>query len=136
MKQQITVNQVLYLCHINILFQYPHIKFNDIEKVKMMKLDDYLNIEERNKYNLINIDVQGYELEVFKGAYHVLGGIDYIISEVNRDKLYQGCPLVEEIDEFLKIFGFVRKETNWEGQTWGDAFYLKERRSLGKEILK
>jgi hypothetical protein len=51
--------------------------------------------------------------------------MDYIIAEVNRDELYENCARVDEIDSFLSEYGFERKETNWEGQTWGDAFYIK-----------
>ena len=46
------------------LSQYPHIVFDEKEEVLMKKLDEV--IDNKNKeYNFINIDVQGYELEVF-----------------------------------------------------------------------
>ena len=108
------------------LEQYPHIQFFETETVDMIRLDDFLDSSQREKYNLINIDVQGYELEVFKGATNLLEGIDYIISEVNRDELYAQCALVGEVDEFLGRYGFTRVSTNWEGRTWGDALYIKE----------
>ena len=76
--------------------------------------------------NFINIDVQGYELEVFKGATNTLKHIDYIMSEVNTDEVYEGCVLIDELDEFLVTFGFNRVETNMAGGLWGDAFYIKE----------
>jgi FkbM family methyltransferase len=107
------------------LVQYPHIRFHETELVEMVKLDDFLKPPERKKYNFINIDVQGYELEVFKGSTEILNNIDYIISEVNRDDLYFKCARVEEIDEFLEPYGFIRVETNWEGHTWGDALYVR-----------
>ena len=105
--------------------QYPHITFDKKEKVKITTLDDYLNNRASRSYDFINIDVQGYELNVFKGAIKTLKNIKYIISEVNREELYKGCAKVEELDSFLKDFGFSREVTDWEGQTWGDAFYLK-----------
>lgn len=107
--------------HVN---QYPHIVFNGQVEIDIMKLDNYNDISLTN-YNLINIDVQGYELEVFKGAIETLNNIDYIICEVNRAEIYEGCPMVEELDEFLKIFNFIRVETSWDGVNWGDAFYIK-----------
>ena len=106
--------------HLN---QYPHIVFDGEEVVEIIKLDDF--DYDKEKFNFINIDVQGYELEVFKGAKKVLESIDYILSEVNNAEVYENCVNVSELDVFLGEFGFERVETNWEGGTWGDAFYIK-----------
>jgi FkbM family methyltransferase len=103
--------------------QYPHIVFHNKETVSMKRLDD---IGLPNEYNFINIDVQGYELEVFKGGSEYLKTIDYIITEVNRDEVYKNCPMVEDLDRFLSTYGFERVETTWDGITWGDAFYVKK----------
>jgi FkbM family methyltransferase len=107
------------------LQQYPHIKFTDKVMVNITKLDTF--IEDRDKYNFINIDVQGYELEVFKGGSEYLNHIDYVMTEVNRDEVYKGCPRIEELDEYLGTYGFERVETTWDGGTWGDAFYIKNK---------
>ena len=109
------------------LKQYPNIRFNEEIEVKVEKLD---NLIDNNNYNCINIDVQGYELEVFKGAKKVLNNIDYIFSEVNRDEVYEGCAKVKELDKYLLTYNFRRVETNWKGKTWGDAFYIKVDDSL------
>lgn len=101
--------------------QYPDIKFNETIEVEVARLDDILR--DSGRYNFISIDVQGYELEIFKGAVNTLKHINYIITEVNRDELYENCVQVNELDEFLK--DFKRVETNWIGETWGDAFYIK-----------
>ena len=110
------------------LQQYPHIVFNHTIEVDMVKLDDFIGTlpVDAKEFNFINIDVQGYELEVFKGSVKTLENIDYIISEVNRDNVYDGNALVEDLDAFLKPYGFVRCETNWAGDIWGDALYIKE----------
>jgi FkbM family methyltransferase len=106
------------------LTQYPHIKFPRKETVKVNKLD---NIPfDRTAYNMINIDVQGYELEVFKGADRTLDFIDIIYTEVNREEVYKNCAKIEEIDSFLSEWDFDRMETDWAGGTWGDALYLKQ----------
>lgn len=106
------------------LIQYPHIKFIDKIKVPITKLDTF--ISEKENYNFINIDVQGYELEVFKGAIKFLETIDYVMTEVNRDEVYKNCAKINEIDDFLSLFNFKRVETTWDGGTWGDAFYIKK----------
>jgi len=103
--------------------QYSHIIFNKTIEVDIAKLDDILKNKE--KYNFISIDVQGYELEVFKGSVKTLKTIDYIMTEVNRDELYKDCVQINELDNFLKQFNFKRIEVYWIGKTWGDAFYIK-----------
>ena len=109
--------------------QYPHIVFHKKEKVDMITLDSYFKKykDKIEKYNFINIDVQGYELEVFKGSKNTLQYIDYIISEVNRADLYKNCAKVNDLDKFLLEFNFKRVETNWLGNTWGDALYIKDK---------
>jgi FkbM family methyltransferase len=105
------------------LVQHPNIQFTGREKVNITKLDTF--IEDKDKYNFINIDVQGYELEVFKGGAEYLKTIDYVMTEVNRAELYKGCARIEELDTFLGEYAFERVETTWDGGTWGDAFYVK-----------
>ena len=107
--------------------QYPHITFNEKVTVNITTLDKYLLGSDINggDYNFINIDVQGYELEVFKGAESTLEHIDYVMTEVNRENVYKGCPMVSELDGYLSSYGFSRVETTWDGGTWGDALYVK-----------
>ena len=107
--------------HLHIT-QYPKIVFEGTYEVKVHPLDKY---EPSKVFNMINIDVQGFELEVFRGAKKTLNNIQYVMTEVNRAELYKNCCMVEELDEFLGKYSFERKETTWEGQTWGDALYIK-----------
>lgn len=106
------------------LRQYPRIKFQKSGKIEVDLLDHYYFTK---IHNLINIDVQGYEMEVFKGGVKTLSHIDYIIAEVNRDEVYKDCCRVLDLDAFLKTHGFRRAETTWDGGTWGDAFYIKDK---------
>ena len=102
---------------------HPHVFFQGTEEVEMKKLDSFL--EETKGHNFINIDVQGYELEVFKGGVETLKGIDYVYCEVNRDEVYENNAFVEELDEFLGEYDMERVETSWEGKIWGDALYIR-----------
>ena len=105
------------------LRQYPNITFDSKETVNIDKLD---NISfDRNAFNMINMDVQGYELEVLKGGIETLNTIDIVYTEVNRDSVYKNCCRIEELDKFLGEFGFKRVLTDWAGDTWGDALYKK-----------
>jgi len=103
---------------------HPDVSFNGTEQVEVSLLDDY----DIGESNFINIDVQGYELEVFKGGKKTLEKVDYIYCEVNRGEVYEGNAMVEELDEFLSSYGFERVETKWPETyyTWGDALYIKK----------
>lgn len=106
------------------LKRYPRIKFDSPIGVQVRPLDE---IMEGKPFNFLNIDVQGYELEVLKGAKKCLQSVYYIIVEVNKAELYQDCPMVNDIDDFLQDFGFSRVETEWrrDRENWGDALYVK-----------
>lgn len=104
------------------LTHHPHVKFNGTEEVEVDLLDNF----DTKDYNFLNMDVQGYELEVLKGATETLKRVDYVYCEVNRDEVYEGNAYVEELDEFLSSYGMERVETSWEGQIWGDALYIKK----------
>jgi FkbM family methyltransferase len=105
------------------LIQYPEVTFETKEVVRMIRLDD-AKIE-FNNFNFLNIDVEGYELEVLKGSKNILNNIEYVYAEINKEQLYENTPHVREIDEFLNYYGFCRVETDWFNITWGDAFYIK-----------
>ena len=110
------------------LEQHPNISFPNRQEVQVITLDSFWDVNTETKlenFNFINIDVQGYELEVFKGATKTLESIDYIMTEINNDEVYENCVLVESLDEFLGGYGFKRVETSWAGGTWGDGFYIK-----------
>ncbi len=100
----------------------PWIEFNGTEHVRMMKLDHVVPV---GMYNFMYVDVQGYELEVFKGAGATLMCIDFIFTEVNRAEVFEGCAKIEELDAFLGERGFRRVETEWHGGDFGDSLYVK-----------
>jgi FkbM family methyltransferase len=57
--------------------------------------------------DLIKIDVQGYELEVFKGGEAALRTAEAVIIEVSLIEINQGAPLVHEVVDFMAKRGFV-----------------------------
>lgn len=102
---------------------YPDIVFNRTEEVELQKLDDY----NCKKCNFLNMDVQGYELEVLKGAKETLCNIDYVYCEVNCREIYEENANIEQIDEFLSFYNMERVETFWWYDSgWGDALYIRK----------
>lgn len=98
-------------------------KENHLTK-KMSTLIEEENFDMEN-LNFLNIDIQGVELKALKGMEGYLNKIDYIYTEVNVDYLYLDCCLMNEIDDYLRGFGFKRVETEMTDCGWGDAFYIK-----------
>lgn len=103
---------------------YPSIVFTEVGIIEIESLDKY-NFP--SNYNLLNMDVQGGELNVLLGASNTLKNIQYVLTEVNTVELYKNCAIIEDLDYFLGKNGFKRVETNLEveTQTWGDALYIK-----------
>ena len=104
---------------------YPGIKFEDTVEVEQITLDDYGKEHGLSEYNFMNIDVQGYEMHVFKGAIETLKNIKWIVTEINFAEMYSGCAKYQEVDAFLKENGF-KMETGIDTRCgWGDAFYVR-----------
>lgn len=108
------------------LTQYTDILFDKKETVEVNLLDNY----ETDNCNFLNMDVQGYELEVLKGGKKTLEHIDYVYCEVNRDEVYENNAYIEDIDKFLSDLNFERVVVEWTGETWGDALYIKKNENI------
>jgi len=101
------------------LTYFPEINFNLREQVYIKTLDSF----KINDCNFLMMDVQGYELQVLKGATETLKHIDYIYTEVNREELYENCAMVEDLDNYLTDFR--RVETKWKRKGFGDALFIR-----------
>ena len=107
---------------------YPEVKYTKKIKVKTKTINSIFEQKyDIKKFNFMNLDIQGAELLALKGSNQILKNIDAVYTEVNLDEIYINCARVEEIDEYLKTFGFERVLTKApESQLWGDALYLKK----------
>jgi hypothetical protein len=78
--------------------------------------------------NLINLDIQGAELDALKGACNFLDQVSYIYTEVSYVELYRNAPLAEEIDQYLNSFGFKRVVTRKVPKDgWADVLYINQK---------
>ena len=107
--------------------EHPHVFEIERRRLKSITLN---TLFERNniphdRFDFINIDIQGAELKALKGAVHILPHIKAIYAEVNEKMLYEGAGLLPELDEYLATFNFKRVITNMTQHGWGDALYIK-----------
>uniref|UniRef100_A0A6C0J7X9 Methyltransferase FkbM domain-containing protein n=1 Tax=viral metagenome TaxID=1070528 RepID=A0A6C0J7X9_9ZZZZ len=109
------------------LIAHPTIHVINKKFVTTKTLDTFFSDEniDITKYNFLNIDIQGAELLALKGMSKSLHNMDYLYLEVNTEELYENCAMVNEIDQFVSVYGFKRIETKMTGVGWGDAFYIK-----------
>lgn len=104
---------------------FPSITFDEKETVPLLTLDRVMEGREPDYEELV-VDVQGYELEVLKGAEKTLETIRRIRCEVSTVELYEGCAKLEDVDSFLEEHGFSRVRTDlMYGGVHGDAVYWR-----------
>lgn len=107
---------------------YPHITETHQITVQSKTLDTLLQELEINPsdFNILNIDIQGAELLALQGSINWLKYVEVINTEVNYEELYEGCVLIDQLDEFLEGQGFHRVATTTPHPSWGDAVYVKK----------
>jgi len=86
--------------------EFASVLFNETKEFPIRKIDSF-EIE-FSDYNLLWIDVQGYEIEVLKGAEKCLKNIKYIYVECSNDgfEMYENCSKASNVVELLKEHGF------------------------------
>jgi len=110
------------------LTEHPEVTFPEKETISVKRFDNFVisNKIDVLGYNMLNVDVQGYELEVFKGFGDYLNQIDIIIAEVNRDEVYKGCAMIGDIDAYLSQYNLRQASVYWQSASWGDAVYVRK----------
>jgi len=135
-----------YLARFSGLPELVNLDFEvDIE---ITTLDSFCQTEAINEIDFLQIDVQGADLDVLKGASRILDSVLAIQIEVEFSHLYKDQPLFADIDTYLRTNGFSlfdltnsrRNRTNSPIQSivhpgqllWGDAFYLRD--AIGQNL--
>jgi FkbM family methyltransferase len=111
---------------------YPHVKFEDTLELQGYTLDTLVSRSAKNFlgcpfcFDLIYIDVQGAELEVFKGASFQLQSARYVFTEVGLGGGYQNDVELETLIGFLRAFGFRLLALEVGARTgYGNAFFAR-----------
>ncbi|WP_231605176.1 FkbM family methyltransferase [Synechococcus sp. CBW1006] len=115
-------------------------------RVQTHRLDD---LQQAQGAEFLKLDVQGAELMILKHAQEVLKSVAVIQCEVEFVELYEGQPLMAEVDTFLRSHGFTFLHFSYiEGRAfkpmqitdkpqkeisqmlWGDAVYVRDFRMI------
>lgn len=99
---------------------YEHI---DTIEVPTITLD--ILIEDKQSYNFLNIDVEGAELLVLKGATELLKNIDWIQVETQDVVRFDNSSTRPEVIAILERHGFELVTYFDTGKGWGDCLFKK-----------
>ena len=85
--------------------QYMYLK--EETEIETITLDTFVDRYSINEIDFIKIDVQGAELDIFKGSKKLLSKVLKIVCEVEFVPLYHEQPLFGDISKFLSQYNFM-----------------------------
>jgi FkbM family methyltransferase len=80
-----------------------HLTVVEALPVDTVRIDD---VPEIGDIDYVKIDVQGAEIEVFRGAQTALAGAVVVHTEISFVELYERQPLFADVDQYLRGQGF------------------------------
>jgi hypothetical protein len=100
------IKMIYYL--VVILFVENALNISPLNYVmkKSITLDQIAEVEKLPYPDLIKIDAQGAELNILKGATHVLKCCSYLILELQDFEYNEKAPHKDVVIEYLKSIGF------------------------------
>jgi len=78
----------------------------DINRIDIRCLDSFLGTEHMQSPDFIKADVQGFELEVLRGATTCLKSVQLLLLEVSFRRVYCDAPLAHEVISAVGNWGF------------------------------
>ena len=85
---------------------FPYTRNSTEEQVEVRTLDSLLPQLRLQSNVLAKLDVQGYELNVLRGAEEALSHINVLVIETSFYQLYENQPLFDDIYGYLNKRGF------------------------------
>ncbi len=77
-----------------------------LRDVEVRTLDSFLKEGRIHPPDLVKADVQGFELQVLKGANRCLDTTELLLLEVSYQQIYEGSPLAHEVIAYMGAKGF------------------------------
>lgn len=122
-----------------VLTDFPRLSaVVDEADVATTRLDDIAEIE---RADLVKIDIQGGELDVFRGGRRTLRDAVAVQTEVGFHRLYEGAPTFADVDLELRDQGFVphafvsRKTWPLAPVEWADPWQERARHLVETDVV-
>lgn len=90
----------------SVLEELTEFRRNELS-LSMRPLDDVLRPDGVSGPALLKVDVQGFELDVLRGAEETLAKVEFVILETSLLEFNKGAPLMSEVVAFMKARDFV-----------------------------
>jgi FkbM family methyltransferase len=115
---------------VGIEADYCQNDFSVVDRVTVpiVRLDDVIKPD--LEVGLLKVDVQGYEMEVLRGAVRMLERTKALLVEVNFAQHYEGAVDFETLHSFLQAAGFrlfamTSAYYSTDRPLWADAMYVR-----------
>lgn len=112
---------------------WPEVQYVGTIRMKGITLASFAKKEniDLTCYDALVMDTQGSELLVLKGAGDLLRNFSFIKTEVPDFESYRGCCQIDDIEDYLKHFGFRERSrhlfaTRIGGGAYYDVIYEKD----------
>lgn len=116
----------------NHLKEFDFVRFEQTVEMVSHRLDHIVDFLEQNGHrdacaalDLLYMDTQGAEMKVLRGAGTVLERINVILTEVTRNRMYDGAPDLAELMAWLAPRGFTLNNVNFDRHHHGDALFVR-----------
>lgn len=102
-----------------------------VVKMQTRTLDRLLSEGSYPEPDMLKLDVQGYELEVLKGASGAMRAAEVVLMETSLIPINEGCPLFSDVILFMnehqfRLFDFCSQIRRLDGVLWQtDLLFLK-----------
>jgi FkbM family methyltransferase len=114
---------------------FPGSTNQDSEQVYVRILDEIYETDGLSFPDIIKLDVQGYELNVLRGARNVLAHARYLVIELSLREFYLGQPPLWELWKFLDQEQYVMVDHGYELRSYSaphellqfDAIFMNKR---------
>lgn len=119
---------------LHLKYHPSYVVLPETKKITLHTLDTIIEKYQLQYLNasLIDIDVQGMEIAILSKAQKLLQSpyLQYIVCEVSTDMVYKETsgkkpPLIQDVDDFLSQYGFVRRCFLQEWEIQGSAGYSR-----------
>ena len=128
----------LYKPNEDLIKLYNNLNIAYLKKtteIETISLDEFLKNHNLGDVDFMKIDIQGAELDVFKGSKKTLEKILMIVSEVEFIEQYIDQPLFGDVSSFLKNYNFMFHKFLGFGTRALKPITLGENKNLGTQVF-